>query len=113
MYCELSNIDLILAKDGIEGFEKYNSHRFDALIVDCFMPVMNGFELVEKIRQKELNEDSGHIAIFALTADASTRNRERCFEAGYDEFLTKPYTNASFRFILDRIKRINLKYQRS
>jgi signal transduction histidine kinase/CheY-like chemotaxis protein len=113
MYCELSNIDLILAKDGIEGFEKYNSHRFDALIVDCFMPVMNGFELVEKIRQKELNEDSDHIAIFALTADASTRNRERCFEAGYDEFLTKPYTNASFRFILDRIKRINLKYQRS
>lgn len=113
MYCELSGINLILAKDGNEGIEKYKSHRFDALIVDCYMPEMNGYEFVKCIRQWEQEDDSGHIPIFALTADASTRNRERCFDAGFDEFLTKPYTNSTFRFILDRIKRIDLKYQRS
>jgi len=113
MYCDMSGIDLILANNGNEGLEKFKSHRFDALIVDCYMPEMNGYEFVQCIRQLELNDDSGHIPIFALTADASTRNRERCFEAGFDEFLTKPYTNSTFRFILDRIKRIESKHQRS
>lgn len=112
-YCQLSGIELILAKNGKEGIEKYNSHHFDALIVDCFMPTMNGFEFTKTIRKREADGDSGHIPIFALTAEPSTRNRERCFEAGFDEFLTKPYTNATFKFIIDRIGRIQAKAYRS
>lgn len=46
-YCELSGIELILAKDGKEGIEKYRNHHFDALVVDCFMPTMNGFEFTK------------------------------------------------------------------
>ena len=112
-YCQLSGIELILAKDGKEGIEKYNSHHFDALVVDCFMPTMNGFEFTKTIRKWETDGNSSHIPIFALTAEPSTRNRERCFEAGFDEFLTKPYTNATFKFIIDRIGRIKTKGYRS
>jgi len=109
MYCELSSIDLILATNGKEGLERYKSHHFDALIVDCYMPEMNGFDFVMQIRQGENDLDSTHIPIFALTADASKRNKERCFNAGFDEFLTKPYNNATFRFLIDRIKDIQTK----
>jgi signal transduction histidine kinase len=107
MYCQLANIDLIMAQNGQEGIERYKSHRFDAMVVDCYMPKMNGYEFVRTIRNLESEEESEHMPIFALTADASTRNRKKCFEAGFDEFLTKPYTIATFRFLVDRIGRIN------
>jgi CheY-like chemotaxis protein len=112
-FCKLASIDLILAQNGQEGIERYKSHRFDAMVVDCYMPKMNGYEFVQLIRQWENEDDSGHMPIFALTADASTRNREKCFEAGFDEFLTKPYTRATLRFIIDRIGRINSRSHRS
>jgi CheY-like chemotaxis protein len=96
-----------MAQNGQEGIERYKSHRFDAMVVDCYMPKMNGYEFVRTIRNWESEEESEHMPIFALTADASTRNRKKCFEAGFDEFLTKPYTIATFRFLVDRIGRIN------
>jgi CheY-like chemotaxis protein len=71
------------------------------------MPKMNGYELVEKIREWESKMDTDHIPIFALTADASTRNRKKCFESGFDDFLIKPYTKATFRYLIDRLSRIN------
>ena len=108
MYCEKMGIDLLMAENGQKGIERFDSHRFDALVVDCHMPGINGYDFVKHIRAKEKEEDSGRVPIFALTADASTRNRERCFESGFDEFLTKPYTGASFNFILDRIDRLTL-----
>ncbi|MEJ2691485.1 MAG: response regulator [Candidatus Thiodiazotropha sp.] len=107
MYCDLSSINLILAKNGLDGIERYKTHRFDAMIVDCYMPKMNGYQFVQLIRQREAEEGTGRIPIFALTADASERNRKKCFEAGFDDFITKPYTNDTFRFIIDRIVKIN------
>ncbi len=103
MYCELSGISLIQAQNGIEGIERFMSHQFDALIVDCYMPKMNGYEFVRKIRAMEAENETSHIKIFALTADASARNRKKCLDAGFDEFLIKPYTKATIKFIVDRI----------
>jgi signal transduction histidine kinase/CheY-like chemotaxis protein len=107
MYCDLFDINLITAKNGNDGLNRFKSRKFDALVVDCYMPKMNGYELVEKIREWESKMDTGHIPIFALTADASTRNQNKCFESGFDEFLTKPYTKATFRYLIDRLSRIN------
>jgi signal transduction histidine kinase/CheY-like chemotaxis protein len=107
MYCDLSSINLILAKNGQEGIDRYKTHRFDAMIVDCYMPKMNGYQFVQLIRKREKEGGTGRIPIFALTADASERNRKKCFEAGFDDFITKPYTNDTFRFIVDKIAKIN------
>jgi signal transduction histidine kinase/CheY-like chemotaxis protein len=103
MYCDLFSINLIKVRNGIEGMNRFISRKFDALIIDCYMPKMNGYQLVQKIRQWEDKMDAGHITIFALTADASSRNQKKCFDAGFDEFLTKPYTKETLRFIIDRL----------
>jgi signal transduction histidine kinase len=103
MYCDLYGINLILAQTGIEGMERFMAHKLDALVVDCYMPKMNGYELVSRIREWESHSNKAHVPIFALSADASVRNREKCFAVGFDEFLTKPYTSATFQYITDRI----------
>ncbi len=101
-YCDRININLQMAIDGEEGWEKYQGYRFDALIIDCFMPNKNGFELVSEIRAHEKANNLPRVPIFALTADPTDANRSRCIEAGFDEFLTKPYRRSTFNFIIER-----------
>ena len=95
-YCLRAGVNLSIAKNGQEGFEKYTKGMFSALVIDCYMPVMNGFELVEKIREHERTNNAEKSLIFALTADNSDINRRRCLGCGFDEFITKPYSEKVF-----------------
>ncbi len=63
---------------------------FDLVIMDCRMPVMDGFQATEKIRQWEQQNKSGHVPIIALTAGVFAEDRQNCFNAGMDGFLAKP-----------------------
>lgn len=101
-FCDRANINLQMAVDGNEGWEKYLSYKFDALVIDCFMPNKNGFELVKDIRRHEQEHGLDRAPIFALTADPTANNKKRCLDAGFDEFLTKPYRRATFNFILEK-----------
>jgi signal transduction histidine kinase/CheY-like chemotaxis protein len=101
-FCHRANINLQMAVDGNEGWEKYRGYKFDALVVDCFMPNKNGFELVKEIREFERDNNLPRVPIFALTADPTAKNKKRCLDAGFDEFLTKPYRRATFNFILEK-----------
>lgn len=103
-YCEKYGIELTTAENGAEGFEKYIGSLFDALIVDCYMPIVNGFELVEKIRAKEDSEGSMSSLIVALTADDSISNRNRCMQAGFDLFFRKPYSRQLFDNIVSAVE---------
>lgn len=60
------------------------------VLMDCEMPVMNGYQATEKIRQWERETGKAHLPIIALTANAFEDNRQRCFAAGMDDFLAKP-----------------------
>ncbi|MBX9917792.1 MAG: response regulator, partial [Nitrosomonas sp.] len=60
------------------------------VLMDCEMPVMNGYQATEKIRQWERETGNTHLPIIALTANAFEDNRQRCFAAGMDDFLAKP-----------------------
>ncbi|MCU7927956.1 MAG: response regulator [Candidatus Thiodiazotropha sp. (ex Dulcina madagascariensis)] len=102
-YCLKHGVNLIMANNGIEGFDKYAKGRFDALVVDCYMPLGDGFELVSKIREHEESAGAQRSLIFALTADDSEKNRKRCEEHGFDGFIAKPYTDESYTFILKRV----------
>ncbi|MBS0299382.1 MAG: CHASE domain-containing protein [Proteobacteria bacterium] len=62
------------------------------VLMDCEMPVMNGYQATEKIRQWERENGKTHLPILALTANAFEDNRQRCLAAGMDDFLAKPVT---------------------
>ena len=62
----------------------------DLVLMDCQMPVMDGFEATRQIRQWELEAQRPHLPIVALTAGAFEKDRQRCIESGMDDFLAKP-----------------------
>jgi CheY-like chemotaxis protein len=108
-YCEKYGIHLATAENGADGFEKYRGSKFDVLIVDCYMPVVNGFELVEKIRAYEGNERADPSLIVALTADDSRSNREHCERVGFDLFFRKPYSRELFDKIATAVEKRRLQ----
>lgn len=75
--------------DGVQALAALEQESFDVLLVDIQMPEMDGFEVVERIRAKEAESESRQI-IIALTAHASAGDRQRCLQAGMDDYLTKP-----------------------
>ncbi len=78
-----------VVSDGVEALAALTNHpeRFAALLLDCQMPEMDGFETTRRIRQ---SETTTRLPIIALTANASTVDRERCLAAGMDDYLSKP-----------------------
>ena len=102
-YCSRENVDLVLASNGREGLEKFRHGKYDGVIVDCYMPVMNGYELVEEIRKLEIDNNFERSFIVALTADDTKVNRQKCHNSGFDEFISKPYTRPAFVRILSEV----------
>ncbi len=79
------------AADGRQAFERVKENRFDVIFMDVLMPVCDGLEATQLIRNHEAESRGCKPAyIVALTADAFAENKVRCLEAGMDEFLTKP-----------------------
>ena len=83
-----SGHDSIVAKDGLEACEIFLQHKFDIIIMDIIMPVMNGYEATKKIRASSLEGKT--IPIIALTANALSKDRDKCIQAGMNDYLTKP-----------------------
>ncbi|MBF0508233.1 MAG: PAS domain S-box protein [Deltaproteobacteria bacterium] len=80
---------LATAKTGLEALEALKKSNFDLILMDVQMPEMDGLEATRAIREKE-KQIGGHIPIVAMTAYAMKGDRERCFEAGMDGYLSKP-----------------------
>ena len=84
-----------VAADGAEAVRKFAQGRFDSVLMDCQMPVMDGFEATRLIRAREVESGSARTPIVALTANAMAGDRERCMAAGMDNFLSKPFDTRS------------------
>ena len=83
-------VEAIHAVDGMEAVNSFKNRHFDAVLMDCEMPVMDGFEATRLIREHELQKGGRRTPIIALTANALTGDREHCLERGMDDYLTKP-----------------------
>ncbi len=64
--------------------------KFDLILMDALMPVMDGFEATRKVREMEQSAGQGHIPIVALTARAMSGDRKKCLDAGMDGYVSKP-----------------------
>ena len=105
-YLNLNDYKVTLAKNGIEGFEKFKSNKFDLCILDVMMPYKDGFTLAKEIREKNEN-----IPIFFLTARSLKEDVLKGFKIGADDYLTKPFDSevllAKIKNILNRKTFIN------
>ena len=80
-----------LACNGEEGVSKWEKGDYDAIIMDCQMPVLDGYSATAQIRSRERSEGNGrHMPIIALTAHALPHDRQKCLDSGMDDYLTKP-----------------------
>ncbi len=81
-----------LSNNGLEALEMVRFRSFDVILMDCDMPVMDGFEATEEIRLWEQHEQRTPTPIVALTAHVLESARQLCWEAGMDSYLAKPVT---------------------
>jgi signal transduction histidine kinase/DNA-binding response OmpR family regulator/HPt (histidine-containing phosphotransfer) domain-containing protein len=88
-----------LAQDGSEAVVSANSEHFDLILMDCQMPVLDGYAATENIRREERADGKHPASIVALTANVMPRDRERCVECGMNDVLIKPFSGAE----LDRV----------
>ena len=79
-----------LATNGEEALVSWSQSEYDLILMDCQMPVMDGFQATRAIREQEVERHRDRLPIIALTANAMSDDREKCEAAGMDDFLAKP-----------------------
>ncbi|MBN1983725.1 MAG: response regulator [Chitinivibrionales bacterium] len=89
-----------IADNGNAAIEAFQKNKYDLILMDCLMPGIDGFETTRQIRSRE--PAGSHIPIIALTADAFTSNKEKCFETGMDDFISKPFNVEQFIAIIKK-----------
>ena len=78
----------MVAANGLKALEIINTQPVDIVLMDCQMPEMDGLEATRKIR--ELEGEKALVPIVAVTANATSADRNRCIEAGMNDYLSKP-----------------------
>ncbi len=89
-------------RDGAEAIEALSTKEYDLVLMDCQMPVLDGLEATRQIRSYESTVLNHNVPVIALTANAMTGDREKCIEAGMNEFLTKPFKPKKLGELIDK-----------
>lgn len=101
---EKLGLEVVCVESGIEVLEYLDSrNQLDLILMDCLMPHMDGFEATKNIRK---NPNFNHIKIIALTANSTSADKEKCFDAGMDAFLSKPINRHK---LIDELLKVSLK----
>lgn len=96
-----------LAENGKEAVDALAKKAYDLVLMDCMMPVMDGYQATRLIRSNESNNlrtaaTNNKIPIIALTANAMTGDREECLDAGMDDYLCKPFSLDQLKEMLEK-----------
>jgi CheY-like chemotaxis protein len=93
IYLEKLGCRGIFVGNGIEAVEMFQQETFDAILMDCQMPLMDGYEATRRIRsiEKATHPGLAPVRIIAVTANALEGERTRCLETGMDDYISKPF----------------------
>lgn len=94
--------EVACAGDGAEALAALEAERYDLVIMDVQMPVLNGLGATREWRRREAEHGSARVPIVALTANAMPVDRERCLAAGMDDYLAKPVRREQLAEVLRR-----------
>jgi signal transduction histidine kinase/CheY-like chemotaxis protein len=100
---ERSGYPCVLVEHGGLAVDEFERGNFDLVLMDCQMPVMDGFEASRRIRQIEAERGRRRVTIVALTANAVDEERQRCVDAGMDEFMTKPFRHKELLALVGKL----------
>jgi two-component system, sensor histidine kinase and response regulator len=93
---------IVLANNGQEALDHLLKDSFDLILMDVQMPDVDGLEATREIRKREVSTGK-HIPIVAMTAHAMEGDRERCIEAGMDDYISKPIKASMLFEVIERL----------
>ena len=93
-----------VALNGLEAVEAWQQKHYDIILMDCHMPGMDGYAATRKIREMEAERNLKPAQIIAMTASAMLGDRELCFAAGMNDYITKPVDQSALQAALDKAK---------
>ena len=98
---EMEGLMVFVASNGVEGLEILHQHEIDLITTDLMMPAMNGFRLVQEIR--DLPPPKGRVPILLISSNQNEQDMVRCLAAGADDYITKPI---SAQVLMERLWRM-------
>jgi len=105
---ERMQCEVVMTADGAEAIHAYQTQPFNLILMDCNMPVMDGFEATRRIRSLEQQQNKPPIPIVALTAHAFEHIRNECFDAGMNAHLSKPFSYEQLEKVLQQYAPVHL-----
>ncbi|MGK5060580.1 response regulator [Janthinobacterium sp. LB2P49] len=90
------------AENGALGLQALAAQQYDLVLMDCMMPVMDGYQACQALRAREAASGAPRLPVIALTAGVTGDDRQRCVAAGMDDYLSKPFTAAQLRAMVER-----------
>jgi len=95
---------IVIAQDGIEAIEALNHNHFDLIFMDIQIPTQDGYETTQLIRKSDGDKFDPNIPIVAMTAYAMRGDRDKCLQAGMNDYISKPIATEELDRVLDRFK---------
>lgn len=98
-------VDSVAVKNGRDAVEAFCSDDFDAVLMDCQMPMLDGYQATKEIRNFESLNRKDPVRIIAVTANALAGDMQKCVAAGMDDYLAKPFTSDQLYIALKNVLR--------